>query len=200
MRILLLTFPVVILKSILLSCLLPFITPSSSFLPPSRGRCPAPSPACSSIRGQSEWRLCWWREQVCRKETTLLWSTHQVRDGARCCLQNIWSDWWSWIDHSHLSPSPPVCVCVSCRYRPDCSFLRQPVRRLCSHHGAAASPSEHLHHLAHRQDDRGGQRFYFWNAPFCFVFSVNVAAANHTTVALLETTLVVGTICVLFYV
>lgn len=47
--------------------------------PSSRGRCRAPSPACSSIRGQSEWRLCWWREEVCRKETTSLWSTHQVQ-------------------------------------------------------------------------------------------------------------------------
>ena len=70
----------------------------------SRGRCPAPSPACSSIRGRSEWRPCWWREEVCRKETTSLWSTHQVAD-SNCQQNNIHMLIWHWSERSHVSPS-----------------------------------------------------------------------------------------------
>lgn len=116
----------------------------------SRGRCPAPSPVCSSIRGQSEWLLCWWREEVCRKGTTSLWFTLQVWLAAHC--------YWQLGDLEHESKL--TCVCVSpCRYWPDRSLLRLPVRRLCSHHSATASPSEHLHHPADCQDDRRGREF-----------------------------------------
>lgn len=44
-----------------------------------------------------------------------------------------------------------------CRDRPHRSVLRLPVRRLRAHHRPSPAPSEHRHHAAHREDDRGGE-------------------------------------------
>lgn len=52
----------------------------------------------------------------------------------------------------YYPPSSP-----SCRYRPHRGVLRLPLCRLRADHGASASPAEHRHHPAHRQDDRGGK-------------------------------------------
>ncbi|CAF98605.1 unnamed protein product, partial [Tetraodon nigroviridis] len=53
------------------------------------------------------------------------------------------------------SPCPDPLSC--CRRGPHRSLLWLSVRRLRARHGATASPSEHRHHAADRQDDRGGE-------------------------------------------
>lgn len=72
--------------------------------------------------------------------------------------------------HAPASASVEVMIprrkrLLCCRYRPDRGVLRQPVRRLRSHHGATAPPSEHLHHPSHCEDDRGGQTLLLPSLP-----------------------------------
>lgn len=75
---------------------------------------------------------------------------------------------------SSSSPPPPP----SCRYRPHRGVLRLPLRRLRADHGATASPAEHRHHAAHRQDDRGGKNTLMPQSALLFISSKVVSCCT----------------------